>query len=291
MVSTAAASVAAQPDGGDHSLLTTTNGTGGGGPGVTLAGLTPGATYSITGYVMLTNGEAATDANFTVQSQDPGCSGGTCYTTVGQYKVPVTGTAWAKIGGTYTVSTTETSMLLYAQLVGPTTAQSFYLADVTITETAPPGGGTQNNSGLITNFEDGGLDGWSTRSGSATLTNVAISNGPDGDTNALLITKRVANWDGPQINVSNYMYTGSDYQISVWVKLGPSATQADSLDLSLQVSNSGTPAYYTVVNNTPVPLGQWVQLTIPRFTMAYTYDPGSAYLYVQSASGTQDFEI
>ncbi len=293
MVSTAAASVAAQPDGGDDSLLTTTNSSGAGGPGLTLTGLTPGATYSITGYVMLTSGEAATDADFTVRSQDPGCSGETCYTytTVGQYKVPVTATAWAKIGGTYTVSTTETSMLLYAQLIGPTTAQSFYLADVTITETAPPGGGTQNNSGLVTNFEDGGLDGWSTRSGSATLTNVSISNGPDGDTNALLITKRVANWDGPQINVSNYMYTGSDYQISVWVKLGPSATQADSLNLSLQVSNSGTPAYYTVVNNTPVPLGQWVQLTIPRFTMAFTYDPGSAYLYVQSASGTQDFEI
>ena len=291
VVSTAAASVAAQPDGGDHSLLTTTNSSGGGGPGVVLSGLTPGATYSITGYVMLTSAETATDADFTVQSQDSGCSGGTCYTTVGQYTVPVTAAAWAKIGGTYTVSTTETSMLLYAQLVGPKTAQSFYLADVTITETAPPGGGTQNNSGLTTNFEDGGLDGWSTRSGNATLTNVSISNGPDGDTNALLITKRAANWDGPQINVSNYMYTGSDYEISVWVKLGPSATQADSLNLSLQVSNSGTPAYFTVVNNTPVPLGQWVQLTIPRFTMAYSYDPNSAYLYVQSASGTQDFEI
>jgi len=292
VVSTAAASIAAQPGGGDDSLLTTTSSSGSGGPGVVLTGLTPGATYSITGYVMLTSGETATDANFTVQSQDPGCSGGTCYTTVGNYQVAVSDAAWAQIGGTYTVSTTETSMLLYAQLVGPTTAQSFYLADVTITETAPPpNGSTQNNSGLTTNFEDGGLDGWSTRSGTATLTNVSISNGPDGDTNALLITNREANWDGPQINVSNYMYTGSDYELSVWVKLGPSATQADSLNMSLQVSNSGTPAYYTVVNDTPVPLGQWVQLTIPRFTMAYTYDPGSAYLYVQSASGTQDFEI
>ncbi len=49
---------------------------------------------------------------------------------------------WAQIGGSYTVSTTETGLQLYAQLVGPTTAQSFYLDDVVITETAPPPGGT-----------------------------------------------------------------------------------------------------------------------------------------------------
>ncbi|MGH8319521.1 MAG: endo-1,4-beta-xylanase [Steroidobacteraceae bacterium] len=288
VVTTAAASVAAQPDGGDHSLLTTTNSTGNGGPAVALTGLIPGATYSITGYVMLTGGETATDANFTVQSQDPNCTGGTCYTTVGNYQVPVTDTAWAEIGGNYTVSTTATSLLLYAQLIGPTAPESFYLADVTITEVSGPPG-TQSN--LTTTFEDGGLDGWSSRSGSSVLTNAAISNGPNGDTNVLLVANRQADWDGPQINVSNYMYTGSDYSISVWVMLGPNATQADSLNVSLQVSNSGTPSYYTVVNDTPVPLGQWVQLTIPRFTMAYSYDPGSAYLYVQSASGTQDFYI
>ncbi len=292
VVTTAAASVAAQPDGGDHSLLTTTAANGSGGPGLVLTGLTPGATYSITGYVMLTAGEADADANFTIASTDSSStSTGTTYTYLGSYSVPVTAAAWAEIGGSYTVAATETSMELYAQLIGVNTTQSFYLADVTITETAPPPSGTQNNSGLTTTFEDGGLDGWSSRSGSSTLTNVAIANGPEGDTNALLVTNRVANWDGPQINVSNYMYTGSDYFLSVWVKLGPDATQADSLNLSLQVSNSGTPAYYTIVNNTPVPLGQWVQLTIPRFKMAYSYDPGSAYLYVQSASGTQDFEI
>ena len=66
---------------------------------------------------------------------------------------------WAQIGGTYTVSTTATALVLYAQLVGPTSAQSFYLDDVVITEISGPPGGPQDNSGISTNFEDGALVG------------------------------------------------------------------------------------------------------------------------------------
>src|SRR5579863_4789226 len=45
---------------GSYSLLTTTNSSGAGGPSVSLnAVLQAGATYTITGYVMLTSGEAA----------------------------------------------------------------------------------------------------------------------------------------------------------------------------------------------------------------------------------------
>src|SRR5690348_2567090 len=108
-----AATAVPDPDGGTGSLLTTINYTssgGGGGPALQLTNLhlLPGATYSITGYVMLTPGETANDANFTVQRQDPNCSGGTCYDTVGTYQVPVTAGTWAKIGGTFTVSTSAT---------------------------------------------------------------------------------------------------------------------------------------------------------------------------------------
>jgi endo-1,4-beta-xylanase len=300
-----AATAAPDPDGGTGSLLTTVNYTssgGGGGPALQLNNLhlLPGATYSITGYVLLTGGETANDANFTVQRQDPNCSGGTCYDTVGTYQVPLTGTAWAKIGGTYTVSTTATSLLLYAQLSGsptPTTPQSFYLDDVTVTEISGPPGGPQDNSGITTNFEDGGLDGWSSRSGSSALTNVAVSGGPDGDTNGLHITNRQAYWDGAQISVSNKMYVGSQYSVSVWVM----SPQGATLDVSLQTTftdpttNTATTSYATVVNDVSAPAGQWVQLSIPRYTMSANYDPGTAYLYVQSSSTdanpTEDFYI
>jgi endo-1,4-beta-xylanase len=290
-----AATAAPNPGGaGAESLLTTVNYTssgGGGGPALNLSSLNlvPGATYTITGYVMLTPGEAASDTNFTIQRQDPSCSGGTCYDTVGTYQVPVTATAWAEIGGSYTVSTTATALLLYAQLspaTTPTTPQSFYLADVTITETAgPPNSGEQDNSGITTNFEDGGLDGWSQRSGANGLSNVAISNGPQGDTNALYVQDRAAYWDGPQISVLNKMYVGSQYSINVWV-MSPTG---DTLNLSLQTtltSNGTANTSYTGIATVTAPAGQWVQISVPRFSMSEPYDPnpGSAYLYVQSSS-------
>ncbi len=46
-----------------------------------------------------------------------------------------------------------------------------------------------------------------------------------------------------------------------------------------------------MVNNTPVPLGTWVLLSIPTYSMAFAYDPGQAFLYVESNSGTQSFSI
>jgi endo-1,4-beta-xylanase len=137
--STSPANTTAAAFSGTHSLLTTTSSSGTGGPGISLTSLLlPGATYSITGEVMLTSGESATDANFTIKRSDPSCSGGTCFDTIGTFLVPVTDNGWAQIGGDYTVSSTETGLFLYAQLVGITTAQSFYLDDVVINETSPP---------------------------------------------------------------------------------------------------------------------------------------------------------
>jgi endo-1,4-beta-xylanase len=141
---------------GSFSLLTTTNSSGAGGPAILASSvLLPGATYTITGFVQLAPGEAATDANFTIKRSDLNCTGGTCFDTIGAFQVPVLSSGWVQIGGSYTVSTTETGLQLYAQLVGSTTAQTFYLDDVVITETAPPPGGIP----LATyTFADGGLD-------------------------------------------------------------------------------------------------------------------------------------
>jgi len=71
---------------GSYSLLTTTSPTGTGGPSISLNSvLLAGATYTITGWVELTPGESAQNANFTISRSDPTCSGGTCYDTIGAY--------------------------------------------------------------------------------------------------------------------------------------------------------------------------------------------------------------
>ncbi|MGB7285071.1 MAG: endo-1,4-beta-xylanase [Candidatus Acidiferrum sp.] len=441
---------------GSYSLLTTTSASGAGGPSVSLNGLLQaGATYTITGYVMLTSGEAATNANFTIKRSDPSCSGGTCYDTIGTYQVPVSSSGWAQIGGSYTVSTTETGLVLYAQLVGATSAQSFYLDEVVITETAPPPGGTpiatytfadggldgwtpfgsaslansvppildpngdarsllvsnrtagymgpslnllsvnnvvagatyqitayvllaapdssnptatlstkttncantsgsynnlatsgalsstawtkvqgtlsfsnlpgppsslvlyiqsssatdsfyvddvtigelsppppnpsqQDNSGITTTFEDGGLDGWSSRTGASTLTNTTAE--AHTGTHSLLVTGRVANYDGPQINVSDKMYVGSVYNASVWVMLVPTDGSSHILNMSLQTTLDGNTSYpsMTAYPGVTIPAdGAWHQISVMRYNMSNGYDPGAAYLYLQTvpASG------
>src|SRR6202522_151754 len=181
--------------GSSYSLLTETNPTNGqGGPSINLTTMLQAAEqYTITGYVMLASGDPAENVNFTMRVTDAtGCasSGGTCYTTVGGYQDPVTDSAWAPIGGSFTASTTETGLTIYAQLVnGPTTPLSFYLADVVITETAPPPGGTPV---ATYTWKDGGLDGW-TPFGNVTLQNAMPSPAdPLGDPNALLTTGRAA---------------------------------------------------------------------------------------------------
>ena len=452
------ASSAAAFSGSSFSLLTTTNSSGAGGPSVSLNGvLLAGAQYTITGWVQLTGGEIPSNANFTIKRSDPSCSGGTCFDTVGSFQVAVSSSGWVQIGGSYTVSATETGLLLYAQLVGATSAQSFYLADVVITETAPPPGGTpvasytfadggldgwapfgpatltntpppildpngdvlgllasnrtsastgaslnllnvpgivagatyqvsayvllaapdssnptvsmstktadcattgsnatiatsgplsstawtkvtgtltfsnlpgpptslildfqsssptdafyiddvvigelaapppsvssQDNSGITTTFADGSLDGWSSRTGNSTLTNVVPPvPDPSQDARALLTTGRSANFDGPQINVSNKMYVGSEYNISAWVLLTPADGSSHVINMSLQTTLNGAVSFpsLTAYPGVTVPAdGQWHQINVIGYTMSSAYSPGAALLYFQTvpASG------
>jgi endo-1,4-beta-xylanase len=441
---------------GNYSLLTSTSAGGTGGPSISLNSvLQAGAKYTITGWVQLTSGESATNANFTIQRSDPSCSGGTCYDTIGSYQTAVTASGWVQIGGSYSVSATETALLLYAQLIGPTNSQSFYLDDVVITETAPPPGGTpvasytfadggldgwapfgsatltntappvldpngdahsllttnrtatymgpslnllsvsnivagatyevsayvllaapdssnptvtmstktadcatagaygnigtstalsstawtkvqgtfsfsnlpgaptslvlyfqsssatdsfyisdvvigelappplnpsqQDNTGISTNFEDGGLDGWSSRTGASVVTN-STAEAHDG-THSLLTTGRVANYDGPQIDVSNKMYVGSEYNLSVWVQLLPTDGSNHVINMSLQTTLSGNTSYPSITGYPGVTVpadGNWHQISVNGYTMANAYDPGAAYVYLQTvpASGS-----
>jgi endo-1,4-beta-xylanase len=437
---------------GTRSLLTTTGTGGQGGPSISVTSvLLPGAQYTITGHVMLTSGESASNANFTVRRSDPSCSGGTCFDTIGTFQVPVTASGWAQIGGSYTVSSTATALTLYAQLVGATAAQSFYLDGVVITQTAPPPSGTveanytfadggldgwfpfgsptltnaappvldpngsthsllvtnrtasfmgpalnllsvnnvvagatyqvtayvllaapdssnptatmttdltncanssgvfgnimtsaalsntawtkmqgtfsfsnvpappsgltlyfqsssatdsfylddvvisqisppppnpatQDNTGITTAFEDGALDGWSSRAGSTLANSTAAAHS---GTHSLLITGRTAYFDGPQINVSNKMYNGSQYAISVWVQMLQADGQNHTINMSLQVTLSGTTSFPGITVVTVPGDGQWHHISVPAYSMSRAYTPGTAFVYLQTASGDQ----
>ncbi len=284
--STPTASNAVAFSGSSFSLLTTTNSSGSSsGPSISLNSvLQAGATYTITGWVQLAAGGTAPNANFTIMRSDPSCSGGTCFDTVGPFQVAVTDSGWVQIGGSYTVSPTETGLVLYAQLEGATSAQSFYLGNVVITETAPPPGGTPVAS---YNFADGGLDDW-TPFGSATLTNAAPPVlDPAGDALSLLVTNRTASFMGPSLNLLNVsnVVAGATYQISAWVLLAAADSTNPTATLSTQTANcASSAAFANLATSAPLSNTVWTKVT---GTFTFSDLPGaptSLILYIQSSS-------
>jgi len=277
---------------GSYSLLTSTSATGTGGPSIPLGSvLQAGAQYTITGYVRLTSGESASSANFTIARSDPSCSGGTCYDTIGAYQVPVNDSGWAEIGGSYTVSTTETGLLLYAQVVGASSAVSFYLDDVVLTETAPPPGGTP----IATyNFADGGLDGW-TPFGSATLTNTAPPVlDPNNDALSLLVSNRTAGYMGPSLNLLsvNNVVAGATYQVTAYVLLAAPDTSNPTATLSIKTADCATQgAYSNLATSGALSSTAWTKL---QGTFTFSDLPGpptSLIFYIQSSSATDSFYV
>jgi endo-1,4-beta-xylanase len=277
---------------GTYSLATTTSSSGAGGPSISLNGIVqPGGQYSITGWVRLASGESASNANFTIKRTDASCSGGTCYDTVGTYEVPVNDSGWAEIGGTYTASTTATSLLLYAQLVGATSAQTFYLDDVVVNQIAPPPGGTPV---ATYNFSDGGLDGWAPF-GSVTLTNAAPPVlDPSGDTRSLLTTNRTATYMGPSLNLLsvNNIVAGAVYQVSAWVLLTALDSTNPTATLSLKTADCATSGMYSNLGtSTALSSTVWTKV---QGTFSFSNQPGpptSLILYIQSSSATDSFYI
>jgi endo-1,4-beta-xylanase len=277
---------------GSHSLLTTTNSGGAGGPSISLnTVLLAGAKYTITGWVQLTSGESPSNANFTIKRSDPSCSGGTCYDTVGGYEIAVTDSGWAQIGGSYNVSATETGLVLYAQLVGATTAQSFYLDDVVITETAPPPGGTPIASYT---FADGGLDGWAPF-GSVTLTNTAPPIlDPNGDTLSLLTTNRTAGYMGPSLNLLSVpnVVAGATYQVTAYVLLAAPDSSNPTVTISTKTADCATAGNYAnIATSGALSSTAWTKVS---GTFSFSNLPGpptSLVLYIQSSSATDSFYI
>jgi endo-1,4-beta-xylanase len=282
----------AAAEAGSFSLLTTTGSGGAGGPSILMTGtLLPGAKYTITGFLQLTPGESATNANFTIKRTDPSCSGGTCFDTVGPFQVAVTDSGWAQIGGSYTVPATATGLTLYAQLVGPTTAQSFYLDNVVITETAPPPGGTPV---ATYTFADGGLDGW-TPFGSATLTNTAPPIlDPNGDTNSLLVTNRTATYMGPSLDLLSVpnVVAGATYQVTAYVLLAAPDSTNPTVTISTKTADCATSgAFGNLGTSGALSSTAWTKV---QGTFSFSDLPGpptSLILYMQSSSATDSFYI
>ena len=269
--------------GNTHSLLTTGRTAGFNGPSLNVLGsLTKGATYQVSAWVRLTTGTPATQIKITVQRN---LASGTQFDTVAQSAATgVTDGAFVQLTGLYAFSGDDPSgLLLYIESSNATA--SYYIDDFSILKVSDPPGPPPNTTGLNSTFEDGTTGGWASRTGNETVA-VSAADAHSG-VNSLLTTGRTATFQGPNFNVTNVMFNGSRYKVSLWAKLAPGEVPTQ-LRVSLQRNAGSITTFHTVVGNTNVTADAWVRLTT-------TYDVAlantSLFLYVESASGTPSFYI
>jgi endo-1,4-beta-xylanase len=263
--------------GGTRSLKTTGRTAGFHGPSLNAFGLlTKGATYQVTAWVRLVAGVSPTQISVTMQRT---VSGSNSFDNIASSSATgVTDAAWVQLSGLYAFGGNDPSaLLLYIESSSATA--SYYVDDFSIVKIADPPGPPPNTDGLVSTFESGGREGWGPRIGDETVT-VTSADAHSG-ANSLLTTGRTTAFRGVAVNVTNIMFNGSRYKVSLWAKLAPGEPPTQ-LRVSLQ-RNAGTiSTFHQVVGNTNVTSGAWVRLTT-------TYDVAlansSLILYVESASG------
>jgi endo-1,4-beta-xylanase len=269
--------------GGARSLKTTGRTAGFNGPSLnTLPFLAKGATYQVSVWVRLVSGQTANQLKITMQRT---VSGANSFDTVAQSATgAVTDAGWTQITGLYAYAGGDpTGLLLYVEADSATA--SYYIDDFRIDKISDAPGLPPNTTGLTSTFESGTAEGWTSRTG----TEVVSPSSADAHTGAfsLLTTNRTATFRGPNFNVTNVMFNGSRYKVSVWARLAPGESPAQ-LRVSLQRNAGTVTTFHTVIGNTNVTADAWVRLTT-------TYDVAlansSLFLYVESASSLASFSI
>ncbi len=87
------------------------------------------------------------------------------------------------------------------------------------------------------------------------------------------------------------MYNGSKYNISVWVMLLPTDGSSHVINMSLQLTLDGNTSYPSATGYPGVTVpadGMWHQISVTGYNMASNYDPGSAYLYLQTVPSSSN---
>jgi len=262
--------------GGTRSLKTTGRTAGFNGPSLNAFGLlTKGATYQVTAWVRLVAGEAPTQIRVTMQRT---VSGSNSFDSIASSSATgVTDAAWVQLSGLYAFGGSDPSaLLLYIESSSATA--SYYVDDFSIVKIADPPGPPPNTNGLVSTFESGATEGWGPRIGDETVT-VTSADAHIG-ANSLLTTGRTTAFRGVAANVTNIMFNGSRYRVSLWAKLAPGQAPTQ-LRVSLQ-RNAGTiTTFHQVIGNTNVTSDAWVRLTT---TFDVALANSSLILYVESAN-------
>ncbi|ASA19867.1 endo-1,4-beta-xylanase [Paenibacillus donghaensis] len=136
-------------------------------------------------------------------------------------------------------------------------------------------------------FEDQTAGGFAGRAGTETITVSDEANHTADGAYALKVEGRTGSWHGPTLRVEKYVDKGSEYTISLWVKMiSPASSQ---IQLSTQIGNGSSANYVQFAPKTVSASDGWIQ-----FEGTYRYNNVSSEyltLYVESPDATASFYI
>ncbi|WP_052865333.1 carbohydrate binding domain-containing protein [Streptomyces niger] len=144
---------------------------------------------------------------------------------------------------------------------------------------------TTTDAPITCSFEDGTAQGWSCRIGGArvTVSDTVAHSGA----HSLLCSSRAEPWEGPRLPLPAPPTPGSTYTFRLWARLAPGEAPA-ALKLTVERHASGSVCYDTVVPDTPVTAGSWVELG-GAYTL--THEATRLVLYAETLDGTAPFHI
>lgn len=268
---------------GLRSLLTTNRTATFNGPGISLTTtLAAGQTYVFKVAVKLQNAPTngtGDNVNMTMLNTVNGATG---FANVAGGTV--TNNGWTLLQGTYTVPTSGVSnLILYVEDDTDGTA-SYYIDTFSGTLSSASNGCSNppDNSGFLSNFDDGTTQGWFGRGAAG----VSLTNDSHSGAASLLVQGRTMFWNGAAKDITGKMCNGQQYWVEAWVKMAP-GQPATSLNLSLQYTDAANQTHFPGVATSAAPVtdSQWVRLKSKPYTFSGSYT--DLQIYVQSTPSEQ----
>ena len=278
----------AEKNTGTLSLLTTNRSQTFQGPGIDLTSvLKAGQPYVFKIAVRLSDNTPST-ADTVQMTMKSVIAGATNFAAVANSSI-VTNTGWTILQGSYTPPSNFTpsptgadNLFLYMEDDTNKFAQ-YYIDTFSVAET---NGGCTNppdNSGLMSDFEDGTKQGWGTRFNLGTVANTTAD--AHTGTHSLIVTGRTANFQGPAHDITGKICNGSQYWLEAWVKMAPGQPPT-SINMSLQYTDAAGNLHFPGVANSPAQVtdSAWVRIKAKPYTFSGAYT--NLQIYLQTNNGT-----
>ena len=180
---------------------------------------------------------------------------------------------WVEMKGNYTVPNGATGMILYVEMPGANTDQTYYIDDVVIKGEKTE---IQLDDKFESDFDNNTTQNWNGR-GSAKVelsTKYAHSG-----TTSLYVSGRTQLWNGATRSASDIMEAGGYYKVGTYVLYdGDQYSDTQKFSINLQYDYNGKENYYTIATET-ANKGEWKyvgsEFTVPEGATNF-------YVYVQT---------